>query len=269
MEYAARPWMRAIEEATDGRVEFEEYYSQTLSKGLEAWQATAAGIADVSWIALMYYPNMSSLDAMILPFIPFKNPAQSAGIAWTLYEEFPSIREQLNENKVLFLYGSAPFFVINNKREIKSLEDFKGLKLRWAGGPCTEQARLLGFSTMVTAMPDSYLNIQKGVIDGMAVTWDILAGFKQYEVAKYFTYAPMYSVHFAYVMNWDVWNNLPPDIQEVFNTYGGMNTSMFFGTHFFEGYDSDVTLRNEIWLKKIKEEGHEIVEYYGAGERTR
>ena len=261
--HAAKPWFKEVEKATGGKVKFEEYYSQTLSKGPDAWQAARSSVADISWVFHGYTPGLTTLaDVITLPFMAFKNPAQSSAILWKLYEEFPKLAAQFKDNKILFAWASAPFFIINNKREVKTLEDLKGLKLRVAGGPPSEAAKALGITPILMGMPDSYLSLQKGVIDGMAATWDILGGYKQYEVAKYYTYVPFYTIYFSFVMNWNTWNHLPPDVQKVFTDLGGLKGSIFYGTHFFEGYDQPtVDLISKKMVQKIKQERYEMIEY--------
>jgi TRAP-type transport system periplasmic protein len=261
--YGAKPWFREVEKATGGKVKFEEYYSQLLAKGPDAWQATRSGVADVSWVFHGYTPGVTTLaDVVTLPFMSFKSPKQSSAILWKLYEEFPKVASQFKDNKILFLWASAPFFLINNKREIKTMDDAKGLKMRIAGGPPSDAAKALGITPILMSMPDSYLSLQKGVIDGMAATWDILGGFKQYEVAKYYTYVPFYTIYFSFAMNWDAWNRLPSDVQKVFTEKGGLKGSIFYGTNFFEGYDQpNVSLISTKMVQKIKQEGNQMIEY--------
>ena len=261
--YGAKPWFREVEKATGGKVKFEEFYSQILAKGPDAWQATRSGVADISWVFHGYTPGVTTLaDVVTLPFMGFKSPRQSSAILWKLYEEFPKVASQFKDNKILFLWASVPFFVINNKREVKTLDDLKGLKMRIAGGPPSDAAKALGITPVLMSMPDSYLSLQKGVIDGMAATWDILGGFRQYEVAKYYTYFPFYTIYFSFAMNWDSWNRLPADVQKVFTEMGGLKGSIFYGTHFFEGYDQPtVALTSKSMVQKIRKEGHEMIEY--------
>ncbi len=261
--YGAKPWFREVEKATGGKVKFEEYYSQTLSKGPDAWQAARSGVADISWVFHGYTPGLTTLaDVVTLPFMAFKNPAQSSAILWKLYEEFPKLAAQFKDNKILFAWASAPFFLLNNKRPIQTLDDFKGLKVRVAGGPPTEAAKTLGITPVLMSMPDSYLSLQKGVIDGMAVTWDILGGYKQYEVAKYYTYFPFYTIYFSFAMNWGTWNRLPPDVQKVLTDLGGLKGSVFYGTHFFEGYDQPtVDQIGKKMAQRIKNDGYQMIEY--------
>jgi TRAP-type C4-dicarboxylate transport system substrate-binding protein len=200
-------------------------------------------------------------DVIALPFMPFESPAQSSAIFWKLYEEFPKFATQFNDNKILFVWASVPFFIINNKREIKTLNDLKGLKLRVAGGPPSEAAKALGIVPMLMGMPDTYVSLQKKVMDGMAVTWDILDGYKQFEVVKYYTYFPFYTIYFSFAMNWDTWNRLPPDVQKAFTDLGGLKGSLFYGTHFFEGYDQRVDMLNKRMVQMIKGKGYEMIEY--------
>ena len=43
---AMQPWLKQIEDATNGRVKFEIYDAQTLCKGTDAWEALKGGVAD-------------------------------------------------------------------------------------------------------------------------------------------------------------------------------------------------------------------------------
>ena len=43
------PWIAEIEKATNGRVKIEPYYSQTLAKGPDTWQAVKTGVADMGF----------------------------------------------------------------------------------------------------------------------------------------------------------------------------------------------------------------------------
>jgi len=63
-------------------------------------------------------------------------------------------------------------------------------------------------------MPDSYLSLDKGVIDGMTAPFEAALSFRLYEVTKYMNVAPWGFYFFTYSMNKDKWNSLPKDIQE-------------------------------------------------------
>lgn len=254
-QHAAKPILRKMEEATNGAIKFEEYFGQTLSKGADAWEATKAGIADDSWCFHGYWPGMTPLaDVLSLPFLPFESAEQASGIFWQLYEKYPSLAAEFKDNKVLFVWTSTPYFIINAKREIRTLEDLQGLKLRVTGGPPTDMMKLLGASPMLVGMPDTYVEIQKGVIDGMLVPWEALYTFKQYEVVKYYTYVPTVTVYFSNAMNWNTWNKLPSEVQEQITSVCGLEASTFYGKNMFDAIAVEAR-------KVVQEQGYEMIEY--------
>ena len=84
---------------------------------------------------------------------------------------------------------------------MKTLDDMKGLKLRVLGGPPTEMAKALGAVPTLIPMPDMYQALDKGVVDGAAVPWEAMHGFRLYEVAKNFTMVPFYAAYFSVCAN--------------------------------------------------------------------
>jgi len=232
---AAKPWLAQIEKATNGRVQFDTFFAQSLTKGPDAWQATKSGIADVSWCFHGYWPTMTPLaDVISLPFMPFKSAEQASGILWELMEKYPSVAKQFSENKILISWTSNPYLLITTKKQVKTMEDLKGMKIRVTGGPPIEQFKLMGAVPQTMPMPDVYENMQKGVIDGMAAPWEAMLSFRLYEVAKYWTLVPLHTVYFTNAMNWDTWNKLPADVQKQIMSVCGLTGSKFYGKNMFD-----------------------------------
>ena len=234
-QQAMLPWIKAMEKATNNRVKFEVYDAQTLCKGTDAWEALKGGVADVAWCFHGYWAGMTTLaDVISLPSLDFKNAEQASGILWQLYEKYPSIQKQFADNHVLLTWTSNPYFLITSEKQIKTLDDLKGMKLRLTGGPPTELGKMLGISPVNVGMPDTYSNIQKGVMDGMMVPWEALYSFRLYEVVKYYTYFPSFVVYFTQSVNLDKWNSLPPDIQKQIESVCGLEGSKFWGKNMFD-----------------------------------
>ena len=233
---AARPILQKIENATGGAVKFETYFGSTLYAPPGAWEAVKTGVADAAWTWAGFKPGVTSLaDVIALPFMPFKSAKQASGILWKLYEKFPSIAEQYNkENKILFVWASSPYFLITTDKQVKTLEDLKGMIIRVGGGPPTDQMTLLGASVKGVGMPGTYEALQKGVIDGMGIPAEAFYSFRQYEVAPYITYVDLHTTYFAYAMNWDTWNSLSSNIQEDIMSVGGLEASEFYGYNMFD-----------------------------------
>lgn len=233
--HALQPWVKQVEAATNGRVKINIYPSQTLSKGKDNWNAVKNGIADIGWCFHGYWPGMTSLaDAISLPALPFTSAEKGSEVLWKLYKKFPSIQRQFQDNHVLLLYTSNPYILITTKKQVKTLEDLKGLKIRMTGGPPTEQMKALGGVPMMIPMPGNYIALQKGVTDGMGAPWEAILGFRLYEVVKYYTEVPFPAVYFSLAFNKNKWNSLPRDIQDAIMSVSGLKGSKFWGRNFFD-----------------------------------
>lgn len=238
---ALQPWVKKVEEAAKGRVKIEVYPSQTLTKGPETWNAVKSGVADIGWMFHGYWPDMTPLsDVITLPFLPFKTAEKGSEALWKLYEKFPAVQREYKDVQVLMLWTSNPYFLLTTKKQVKTLEDLKGMKIRVAGGPPTEQMKALGAVPTLIPMPDNYMALDKGVIDGMGAPWEAVHGFRLYEVAKYYTMVPLSAVYFSMSVNKQKWDSLPKDVQGAILSASGLQGSKFWGRNFFDTAEQGV-----------------------------
>jgi TRAP-type C4-dicarboxylate transport system substrate-binding protein len=252
---ALQPWAKKVEEATKNRVKIEIYPSQTLVKGPDIWNATKTGVADIGWCFHGYWPEMTPLyDVVTLPSLPVKSGEQASEAAWRLYERFPAIQREFRDVHLLQLWVSPPRFLITSKKQVKVMEDLKGLKIRVPGGPATEEMRALGAVPVLLPMPDSYLSLDKGVIDGMDTSWDATYSFRLYEVVKFYTFVPLSSTHFSMAINRQKWDSLSKDIQEAITGVCGLEGSKFFGRNWYDTAETFV-------LDHIKKGGFPMTSY--------
>ena len=129
--HALQPWIKQVEEATKGRVKIEVFPSQTLIKGIDMWKGVRTGIADMGWCVQGYWPDQTPLsDSISLPFLPIKTAEQGSEVLWKLYEKFPGIQKEYGEIQPIVLHTTSPNFLITSKKQVKTLEDLKGMKLR-------------------------------------------------------------------------------------------------------------------------------------------
>ena len=206
---ALQPWVKKVEEATKGKVKIDVYYSQTLAKAPDIWNAVKTGVADMGWCFHGYWPDMTPLaDVITLPSLPIKSAEKGSEVLWKLYEKYPSIQNHFKDVHVLMLWTSHPYILITTKKQVKTLEDIKGLKIRVTGGPPTEQMKALGAVPVLMPMPDTYLALDKGVIDGMGAPWEPILAHRLYEVVKYYTIVPLSAVYFSMPINKQKWESL-------------------------------------------------------------
>jgi TRAP-type transport system periplasmic protein len=232
---AVVPWFEQVEKATKGKVKTQIFWSQTLAKGKDNWEATKNGITDIAWCFHGYWPNMTPLaDVISLPAMPFTTAEQGSEALWKLYEKHPEIQKEFADNKVLLLFTSPPYTLITRDKQVKTLEDLKGLKIRMTGGPPTDMMTALGAVPLLQPMPEMFLNLQKGVVDGMGAPWEAIHGFRFYEVVKHYTEVPFPAVYFSISMNKAKWASLPKDVQDAILSVSGLEGSKFWGRMFFD-----------------------------------
>jgi TRAP-type C4-dicarboxylate transport system substrate-binding protein len=223
------PWTEAVVKATGGKVKFEIYWDNTLSKQTDNWESLKSGIADGADCVMSFWPGLAPLSDLIsLPFLGISTAEQAGQVMWKLYEKYPSLQAEYKDVHVLFIGVADPFLLQTNKKQVKTLENIKGLKIRITGGPPTEYLKNVGASPVLVGMVDVYTNLQKGVLDGVVGSWATVESMKFFEVAKYLTEVPVYSPFAVRAINLKYWNSLPADIQKQIDSVGGFERSRIF-----------------------------------------
>jgi len=252
---AAMPWLKQIETATNGAIKFQTFFDQSLFKGTDTWQSLQTGQADVAWCFHGYWPGMTPLaDVIALPFLPVPSAEKGSEVFWDLYQKYPNMQQEFAANKVVLTWTSNSYFLATTSKQVKTLADIKGLRIRTTGGPPTDMMKALGAVPVAMGMPDVYMNLEKGVIDGALLPWEALYSFKLYEVVKYITFAPFGAVYFTQSFNTASWNKLSPAVQQQIMSVSGLTGSKFWGKNMFDTAAAQV--RNI-----IKQQNYNLVEY--------
>lgn len=249
------PWAKRVEEATKGGVKIQIYPSQTLVKGPDMWRAVKSGITDIGWCFHGYWPGMTPLaDVITLPFLPFTTAAQGSEVLGKLIAKYPVLQKEFSDVQPLMYWTSSSYVLLTRKKQVKTMDDLKGMKIRVTGGPPTDQIKAMGGVPLLVPMPDVYDALDKGVIDGAALPWEAIDGFRLYEVAKYYTIVPMAAVYFTLDMNKQMWNRLPKDVQEAIMSVSGIEGGKALGKAVFDDAEPAV-------MDDIKKGKYETVRY--------
>jgi TRAP-type C4-dicarboxylate transport system substrate-binding protein len=212
-------WVDDVERDTGGRVKITCYYAGQLVPPPETYDATIRGTQDIaaSYFGVVPKP-FPQTEVMQMVKIGTECPKLSS-VAWELYKTTPEIQAEFSETKVLMItaLGSAPpGLAMGFNKEVRTLEDLKGLKIHAAAKWSSRLVEALGAAPVQTMPQEIYSSLQKKVIDGGILDPVMLDAFGLGEVVHYWIDLPMqFNINYQ-VMNWDSWNSLPPDIQQVF-----------------------------------------------------
>jgi len=166
-----------------------------------------------------------------------------------LAEKFPKLREETNEVKVLGSYWLADSALhFNSDKPIHTPADLKGMKIIGWSQKLLEVLKALGASPLQIAPTDTYLALQRGMADGVLCPLAPVKSYKISDATKYHTIVDINVGPFWGGMNMNLWNQLPADIQKVFEETTGPQMAMASGKTLDQGAVADV--------KWMKSQGH-------------
>lgn len=208
-------WIKAVEQATGGRVKITSYPAGTLVPSQEIYDGVTKGVADIGLSAYSYNRGrFPVVETFLLPGIEYNN---SAAATEALTEGIQKLNpKELQDTHYLFSIAVGPGDLMTTKKPVRTLEDMKGLQLGATAGLRADAVQLLGAAPVVLPMPEWYEALSKGMIGGGVAPLEVMQGFRVGEVTgNYITLTPfLYNQLFYAVMNKDKWNSLPPDIQK-------------------------------------------------------
>ena len=247
-------WAKKMEEATEGRLKVTIYPAQTLGKGTEFFDLVKMGVADMVFGIPTSTPGQHPLtDIFNLPFLGFTSAAQAGLIQWKIFNQYPEFFEEYEGVKIIGVAATGPYFFATTSKSVETLDDLKGLKLRVPGGRPANSLKAAGGSPVMIPMPEVYLSLEKGIIDGAPVPWEGPLGYLPLKSIKYWSMGwGLYSTPFFIGMNPRTWDKISEEDQNaimgVWGEYGAINFSKAV-------WDDS----SEPAMKALKDHGIEVV----------
>jgi TRAP-type C4-dicarboxylate transport system substrate-binding protein len=209
----ATNWAKEIEKRTNGKVQITMFYGGTLTPADKCYDGVVKGISDIGFSVLAYTRGKFPLTEVADLPLGMKSGLVATKVINDFYKKFKP--KEFNEVQVMYLHGHGPG-ILHTKKEVKTLEDVKGLKIRCTG-LAAKIAGFLGATPVAMPMGETYDALSRGVVDGSMAPYEALQGWKWGEVVKYTVedWGASYSTGMFVVMNKDKWNSLPPDVQKI------------------------------------------------------
>ena len=141
--YGVQLWMDEVTKKTNGKVSFQTFWGGALGKPPEHLTLVERGMADLVLTHRWYTPGKLPLGQFeyVFPFGPI-DPLVVSKAKRQIFEEFPDFRKNLAKyNALLVMNTSACAYQILSKTPLRSLDDFKGKKLRERRESCIARYR--------------------------------------------------------------------------------------------------------------------------------
>jgi TRAP-type mannitol/chloroaromatic compound transport system substrate-binding protein len=225
LKYLEDHWVKKLEEMTYGNLRIDIRPSKSVVPHRETPQAVAAGILQGDNNAVAYFAGTDPVFSMLGDLIAgYDTPEQKQ-----MFFRFGGGVEVLQKAYDKFypgkihVVGAGPFskeaFV--STVPIRTVADFKGLKLRSPEGMAAEVFRRAGATPTSIPFPELYTALDKKVVDAAdarSYTNNSSLGFNK--IAKFPIYPGIHSMAvLQFVVNQAVWDKIGPQGQAALTTW--------------------------------------------------
>jgi TRAP-type transport system periplasmic protein len=243
-------WCDEVKKRTDGKIVVEYYPGQTLTKAKQIYDGVVTGLSDVGMCLFAYTKGrFPVIEAVDLP-VGYTSGVQATKVVNDVYNEFKP--KELTDTKVMYLHAHGAGLLHTKGTAVRSMDDFKGLKLR-GHGTSAQVIKYLGGTPVSLPMPELYPSLQKGIVQGALYPIEVNKGWRMGEVTDFLTMSQSiaYTSSFYVVMNNKKWNKIPADLQKIITQIN----QEWIAKHGTAWDESD-----RVGLEYFKSLGHEVIE---------
>lgn len=214
---ALKWWADELKTRSDGRIEIEFFWGQSLMKQKDALRALGSGLVETAQLIASYTP--AELAVWNYASVPFGINDEWVGMrTWfEMLTTTPAALEEAERNKFKLLFNNTtgPVHLLCAKEAVTTVEQLKGKKIRTSGGQ-TDVFKALGAVPVTIGFGELYQALERGTIDCTQNYTAFVKSYKHYEVASHVTEAYM-GQFLAYGggIALSVFNDMPKDLQDI------------------------------------------------------
>ncbi|MPW25595.1 hypothetical protein GC105_07310 [Alkalibaculum sp. M08DMB] len=236
------PFAEALKEESSGRITLTIIPAAAITSAASVYEDVIAGSFDIGWTLQGYTAGRYPLTEVVeLPFIV--NSATEGSVAlWRLLEQSPDLQEEYSEVKVLSFWVTDPGEVMS-KKLVQKPEDMSGMRVRFAGPMQEKMLTKLGAVPVGMAAPDMYDNLERGIIDGIAIGSSTIESYRLHEVITHATEGlHMFVSPQVLFLNKDKWDSLSVEDQDLISKLSGEYMAEKAGEVYNHGLDTGFEL---------------------------
>ncbi|CAN1532813.1 DctP TRAP-type C4-dicarboxylate transport system, periplasmic component [Rhabdaerophilaceae bacterium] len=219
------PWAKKVEAETGGQLKIDIFPSMQLGgTPPQLFDQARDGVADIVWTLPGNTPGrFSRTEVFELPFIASNRAIVNARACAEFAEKH--LAEETKEVKLLSFWAHDAGLIHANK-QIRTMDDLKGLKLRNPTRLAGEALKALGATSVGMPVPQVPESLAQRVIDGAVIPWEVVPAVKVHELTKFHTEIPgaptLYTASFFLAMNRARYDGLAPNLRAALDKTLGM-----------------------------------------------
>jgi tripartite ATP-independent transporter DctP family solute receptor len=177
---------REVDKRTGGRYKIQTFYSGSLGGERESIEAVQLGTQELAFSSTGPVPNfVPETKILDVPFL-FRDKAHARAVLDGPIGQEMLAKFEPKGFKALAWAENGFRHMTNSKRDVKSPEDLKGLKMRTMENP-VHIAAYKGFGIVTTPMafPEVFTALQQGTVDGQENPLSVIIAAKFDQVQKH------------------------------------------------------------------------------------
>ncbi|MDJ1157047.1 TRAP transporter substrate-binding protein [Chelatococcus sp. SYSU_G07232] len=226
------PWSKKIEAESGGRLKIQIFPSMQLGgTPPQLFDQARDGVVDLIWTLPGNTPGrFPKIEVIELPFIG----AQRGIVNSRAIQEFSEkhLKDELHEVHPICVWANDRN-VFHARKEIRTMEDLKGLKIRFPARLAGEALKTLGANAIGMPIPQVPESLAQGVLDGCLVPWEVVPALKIHELVKFHTEIPgsptLYTSTHLLAMNKARFASLPAELKDVLDRNSGQLAASMAG----------------------------------------
>jgi len=226
------PWSRKVEAESGGRIKVQIFPSMQLGGAPpQLFDQARDGVADLVWTLPGNTPGrFPRLEVFELPFVASRRGVVNSRAVQEYAQAHAA--EEFKEVHPVCVWAHDQG-LIHSRREVRTMADLKGLKLRFPTRLAGEALKALGASAIGMPVPQVPEALASGVIDGCVIPWEVVPSLKVHELVKNHTAVPgsptLYTATFVLAMNRARYEGLPADLRAVIDANSGLAAAEMAG----------------------------------------
>lgn len=207
-----------VQRVSGGNLEIRIFEPGALVPALEAIQAVSKGSVDAAWTTAGFFAG-TDMAFNFFTAVPF-GPDAPEYMAWMYHGGGLELADEMfgaHNVKYIPCAFQPPEASGWFRQEIKSLDDLKGMKMRFFGLGARVMDKL-GVATQLLAPGDIFQSLQLGTIDATEFSMPVMdESFGFYQVAKYYYFPGWHQPAsiLGLFINLDLWNGLSDQHQAI------------------------------------------------------
>lgn len=215
-------WAADVARVTDGRVVCR-FPSSTLAPPGRQWHMVTSAIADVGIVFNGFERNRLHLPTV--SELPFGTPnAEAASVAlWRTYERYFEAANEYDGVTLLGLMTHSGGDLFTRQREVRSVADLAGMKIRTTDGSSSLAMEALGGVAVPSSGVGAYQLVSRGIVDGLVMPTGDMRTFNMLQYTNHAVAIPgkIYNGSFSLFVNSDTWSALAPRDQRAVLSVSG------------------------------------------------